>query len=69
MTSEITMQTRKADGLAIRYAETDAPDEPTLRLLSPWPESIYAREDKADAYGDAALAWLEGGFARVGGDA
>jgi pimeloyl-ACP methyl ester carboxylesterase len=29
----------------------------------------FAWEDKADAYGDAALAWLEGGFARVGGDA
>ena len=44
MTSEITMQTRKADGLRIRYAETDAHDEPTLLLLSPWPESIYAWE-------------------------
>ena len=39
MTSELTMQTRQADGLAIRYAETDAHDEPTLLLLSPWPES------------------------------
>jgi pimeloyl-ACP methyl ester carboxylesterase len=29
----------------------------------------FAWEDKADAYGDAALAWLEGGFARVRGDA
>jgi pimeloyl-ACP methyl ester carboxylesterase len=29
----------------------------------------FAWEDKADAYGDTALAWLEGGFARVGGDA
>jgi pimeloyl-ACP methyl ester carboxylesterase len=47
MTSEITMQTRKADGLAIRYAETDAHDEPTLLLLSPWPESIYAWELRA----------------------
>src|SRR6267154_1092153 len=44
MTSEINMQTRKADGLRIRYAETDAHDEPTLLLLSPWPESIYAWE-------------------------
>jgi pimeloyl-ACP methyl ester carboxylesterase len=44
MTSEINMQTRKADGLAIRYAETDAHDGPTLLLLSPWPESIYAWE-------------------------
>ncbi|HWE12797.1 MAG TPA: alpha/beta hydrolase, partial [Solirubrobacteraceae bacterium] len=44
MTSEIHMQTRKADGLAIRYAEADAHDEPTLLLLSPWPESIFAWE-------------------------
>jgi hypothetical protein len=29
---------------------------------------LNAWEDKADAYGDAAVAWLEGGFARVGGD-
>jgi pimeloyl-ACP methyl ester carboxylesterase len=29
----------------------------------------FAWEDQADAYGDAALAWLDGGFARVGGDA
>jgi pimeloyl-ACP methyl ester carboxylesterase len=28
----------------------------------------FAWEDEADAYGDAALAWLEGGFARVRGD-
>ena len=29
----------------------------------------FAWEDGADAYGDAALAWLNGGFKRVGGDA
>jgi pimeloyl-ACP methyl ester carboxylesterase len=29
----------------------------------------FAWEDQADAYGDAVLAWLEGGFERVGGDA
>jgi pimeloyl-ACP methyl ester carboxylesterase len=28
----------------------------------------FAWEDGADAWGDAVLAWLEGGFARVGGD-
>ena len=28
----------------------------------------FAWEDQADAYGDAALAWLQGGFWRVGGD-
>jgi len=27
----------------------------------------FAWEDKADAYGDAALAWLQGGFSRVAG--
>lgn len=44
MTSEIHMQTRKADGVDIRYAEWNADAEPTLLLLSPWPESIYAWE-------------------------
>jgi pimeloyl-ACP methyl ester carboxylesterase len=44
MTSEINMQTRTADGLAIRFAEWNVRDEPTLLLLSPWPESIYAWE-------------------------
>lgn len=44
MTSEIHMQTRTADGVAIRYAEWNADAEPTLLLLSPWPESIYAWE-------------------------
>ena len=28
----------------------------------------FAREDGADAFDDAALAWLDGGFKRVGGD-
>jgi len=28
----------------------------------------FAWEDQADTYGDAALAWLDGGFAGVGGD-
>jgi pimeloyl-ACP methyl ester carboxylesterase len=44
MTSEIHMQTRKADGVEIRYAESNADAEPTMLLLSPWPESIYAWE-------------------------
>ena len=43
-TSEIHTQTRKADGVEIRYAEWNADAEPTLLLLSPWPESIYAWE-------------------------
>jgi pimeloyl-ACP methyl ester carboxylesterase len=44
MTSEIHIQTRKADGVEIRYAEWNADAEPALLLLSPWPESIYAWE-------------------------
>ena len=44
MTSEIQMQTRSADGVEIRYAEWSADAQPTLLLLSPWPESIYAWE-------------------------
>ena len=44
MTPEIQMQTRTADGLEIRYAEWNADATPTLLLLSPWPESIYAWE-------------------------
>jgi pimeloyl-ACP methyl ester carboxylesterase len=44
MTSEIHMQTRTADGLVIRFAEWNVGDDPTLLLLSPWPESIYAWE-------------------------
>jgi pimeloyl-ACP methyl ester carboxylesterase len=44
MTSEIPMQTREADGVEIRYAQWNADAEPTLLLLSPWPESIYAWE-------------------------
>jgi pimeloyl-ACP methyl ester carboxylesterase len=38
------MQTKKADGLEIRYAERNIDATPTLLLLSPWPESIYAWE-------------------------
>jgi pimeloyl-ACP methyl ester carboxylesterase len=44
VTSEIHTQTRRADGVEIRYAERNADAEPTLLLLSPWPESIYAWE-------------------------
>ena len=44
LTSAIHTQTRQADGVDIRYAESNANAEPTLLLLSPWPESIYAWE-------------------------
>jgi pimeloyl-ACP methyl ester carboxylesterase len=37
--------------------------------FTPLDAGHFAWEDKADAYGDAALAWLGGGFERVGGDA
>lgn len=40
--SEIQTLRRKADGVEIRYAEWNAGAEPTLLLLSPWPESLYA---------------------------
>ncbi len=38
------MKTRMADGVEIRYAQWNVDAEPTLLLLSPWPESIYAWE-------------------------
>jgi pimeloyl-ACP methyl ester carboxylesterase len=44
MTDVIATQTRKADGVEIRYAESNPGGEPTLLLLSPWPESLYAWE-------------------------
>jgi pimeloyl-ACP methyl ester carboxylesterase len=44
VTSEIRTYTRKADGLEIRYAESNTGAEPTLLLLSPWPESLFAWE-------------------------
>jgi pimeloyl-ACP methyl ester carboxylesterase len=40
----IHTQTRTADGLEIRFAEWNPQDGPTLLLLSPWPETIYAWE-------------------------
>jgi pimeloyl-ACP methyl ester carboxylesterase len=42
--TEIQTRTRKADGVEIRYAESNAGADTTLLLLSPWPESIYAWE-------------------------
>lgn len=44
VTSAIQTTTRPADGVEIRYAEWNAGAQPTLLLLSPWPESIYAWE-------------------------
>lgn len=33
---------READGLVIRYAETEAVGDETVLLLNPWPESLFA---------------------------
>jgi pimeloyl-ACP methyl ester carboxylesterase len=33
---------RQADGLVIRYAETEAVEDETVLLLNPWPESRFA---------------------------
>src|SRR5277367_909549 len=33
---------READGLRIRYAETEAGGDETVLLLNPWPESLFA---------------------------
>ncbi len=33
---------READGLAIRYAETEGIETETILLLNPWPESLFA---------------------------
>src|SRR3954470_12262576 len=43
-TDTISPQTRQADGLEVRYAETEPVDGPTVLLLNPWPESLYAWE-------------------------
>jgi pimeloyl-ACP methyl ester carboxylesterase len=44
MTNSISPQVRSVDGLQIRYAETASSGGPTLLLLNPWPESLYAWE-------------------------
>jgi pimeloyl-ACP methyl ester carboxylesterase len=43
-TYTISPQTRQADGLRVRYAETEPVDGATVLLLNPWPESLYAWE-------------------------
>jgi pimeloyl-ACP methyl ester carboxylesterase len=47
MEAKIQTRTRPADGLEVRYAEWKSGAEPTVLLLSPWPESIYAWEQLA----------------------
>ena len=41
---EMTARQREADGLTIRYAETDGGGDQTVMLLNPWPESLFAWE-------------------------
>ena len=40
--TRIQPQSLTLDGLSIRYATSQRPDAPTLLMLSPWPESIFA---------------------------
>jgi pimeloyl-ACP methyl ester carboxylesterase len=44
MSGSISPQVRSTGGLQIRYAESPSSDGPTLLLLNPWPESLYAWE-------------------------
>jgi pimeloyl-ACP methyl ester carboxylesterase len=39
---DISPRRRTADGLHIRYAETEGPADETILLLNPWPESLFA---------------------------
>jgi pimeloyl-ACP methyl ester carboxylesterase len=39
---QISPKQRAADGLAIRYAETEGVEGETVLLLNPWPESLFA---------------------------
>jgi pimeloyl-ACP methyl ester carboxylesterase len=32
---------RSIDGVRIRYADSGGPEQPTVVLTSPWPESVY----------------------------
>src|SRR5262245_31435304 len=41
-TTTIEPRFQTVDGLQIRYADTGGTKVPTVRLTSPWPESIYA---------------------------
>jgi pimeloyl-ACP methyl ester carboxylesterase len=41
-TASIKPQFRMIDGVRIRYAESGGPQERTLLLTSPWPESVFA---------------------------
>jgi pimeloyl-ACP methyl ester carboxylesterase len=40
----MTTRQRKADGLVIRYADSEGGEGETVLLLNPWPESLFAWE-------------------------
>jgi pimeloyl-ACP methyl ester carboxylesterase len=42
MTASIDPQFRIVDGVKIRFADSGGPQESTIVLTSPWPESLYA---------------------------
>jgi pimeloyl-ACP methyl ester carboxylesterase len=42
LTASIQPRFRTLDGVRIRYADSGGPEERTLLLTSPWPESLYA---------------------------
>ena len=42
LTTSMEPQFRSIDGLKIRYADSGSPQESTVLLTSPWPESLYA---------------------------
>ena len=42
LTASINPRFRMIDGVRIRYAESGGPQERTLLLTSPWPESLFA---------------------------
>ena len=40
--TQMTTRQSKADGLMIRYAESEGAEDETVLLLNPWPESLFA---------------------------
>src|SRR3954453_6001671 len=42
--TQMTTRQRKADGLMIRYADSEGGRDETVLLLNPWPESLFAWE-------------------------
>jgi pimeloyl-ACP methyl ester carboxylesterase len=42
--TQMTTRQRKADGLMIRYADSEGGEDETVLLVNPWPESLFAWE-------------------------